>query len=143
LVPQNGSWTTAFYDEAPDLLYAVDEGLKARLIAIITEQLARSGIVCLSDAYTFDDFNNDLSNHGAVIAFATETFSCCEPFSELNYPSSVEQGDWYSTEPVSSADIDQIMTGRAMIDWLNPRAMDFERYRCILRKRSPYATALR
>ena len=30
LVPQKGSWTKAFYNDAPDLLYAVDEGRKAR-----------------------------------------------------------------------------------------------------------------
>jgi hypothetical protein len=144
LVPQKGSWTKAFYNDARDLLYAVDEGRKARLIAIITGHLARSGIVCLSDGYTFDDFKNDLSNHGAVVIFTTATFSCREPFSELKHPSSVEQGDWYSTEPVSSADIEQIMTGRAMQDWLNPHAADFDyRYRCILQERNLSATSPR
>jgi hypothetical protein len=144
LVPQKGSWTRAFYNDAPDLLYAVDEGRKARLIAIITGQLARSGIVCLSDGYTFDDFKNDLSNHGAVIIFEAATFAYREPFSELKYPSSVEQGDWYSTEPVSSADIDQIMTGRAMADWLNPHAVDFDyRYRCMLHERNLNAISSR
>jgi hypothetical protein len=133
LVPQKGSWTRAFYNDAPDLLYAVDEGRKARLIAIITGQLARSGIVCLYDGYNFEEFTNDLSNHGAVVVFVTATFSYREPFSELKHPSSVEEGDWYSTEPVSSADIEQIMTGRTLVEWLHPHPVDFDyRYRCIL-----------
>ena len=137
LVPQKGSLTRAFYSDAPDLLYAVDGDRKARLIAIVTGQLARSGIVRLSDGYTFGDFKNDLSTHGAVVVFATATFSCCEPFSELKHPSSVEQGDWYSTKPVSIADIHQIMTGREMVDWLNPHEVDFNcRHRCILHDRN-------
>jgi hypothetical protein len=144
LVPQKGSWTKAFYNDAPDLLYAVDEGRKARLIAIITGQLARSGIVRLSDGYTFDEFKDDLGNHGAVVVFATETFSCREPSSELKHPPSVEEGDWYSTEPVSNADIDQIMTGRAMLEWLHPHPVDFEyRYRGILHERNLSAISSR
>ena len=85
-----------------------------------------------------------LSNHGAVVVFASATFSCREPFSELKHPSSVEEGDWYSTEPVSSADIDQIITGQVVVDWLDPHAMDFEYcYRCILRERSLRQSSLR
>src|ERR1700730_8286573 len=144
LVPQKGSWTKAFYNDAPDLLYAVDEGRKARLIAIITGQLARSGIVRLLDGYTFDDFENDLSTHGAVVVFSTANFSYCEPLSELKHPSSVEQGDWYSTKPVSIAAIDEIMTGRGMVDWLNPQEVDSDcRPRCILHERNLNTTCAR
>jgi hypothetical protein len=133
LVPQKGSWTKAFYNDAPDLVYAVAEDRKGRLIGIITGQLALSGIGRLSDGYTFDDFRHDLSTHGAVVVFVSATFCCCEPFSEFKYPSSIEQGDWYSTESVGSADIDQIMTGRVMVEWLHPHPVDFHyRYRCIL-----------
>jgi RNA:NAD 2'-phosphotransferase (TPT1/KptA family) len=49
LLPQKGSWTATFYKDAPDLVYAVDEERKGRLLAIITGQLARAGLVNLSD----------------------------------------------------------------------------------------------
>jgi RNA:NAD 2'-phosphotransferase (TPT1/KptA family) len=49
LLPQKGSWTATFYKDASDLLYAVDEDRKGRLIAIITGQIACAGLVRVSD----------------------------------------------------------------------------------------------
>ena len=141
LLPQKGSWTATFYKDAPDLVYAVDEERKGRLLAIITGQLARAGLVNLSDTYTFDDFKNDLAAHGAVIEFAAESFSCYETFSELTHPPSVEQGDWYSSEPVSADRIEQIVTGQEMVEWLKPHPVDFScRYREILERGGPRPT---
>jgi hypothetical protein len=135
LMPQAGSWTAAFYEKAPNLVYAVDEDRKGRLIAIITGQIARAGLVHLPDTYTFENFKHDFAGHGAVIKFTSATFSCYEPFSELKHPPSVEQGDWYSSEPVSADHIEQIITGTEMVEWLKPHPVDFSgRYHEILER---------
>lgn len=136
LLPQNGSWTATFYKEAPDLVYAVDEARKGRLIAIITGQIARTGLVLVSDTYTFDDFKSDLAAHGAVVVFNTTSFSCFETFSELKHPPSVEQGDWYGHDAVSVDKIKQVIIGWEMVEWLNPDPVDFLcRYSRILHER--------
>jgi hypothetical protein len=143
LLPQRGSWTDAFYPDAPALLYAVDEDHKGRLMAIITGQIARAGLVRVSDAYAFEDFKRDLGVHGAVIVFTSTTFSSYETSSDLKRPPSVEQGDWYSSGPIASDQIERIITGQAMVDWLNPHPVDFScRYLDILeRHRAPIGHA--
>jgi hypothetical protein len=135
LLPQNGSWTAAFYPDAPDLVYAVNEDHQDRLMAIITGQIARAGLVQVSDAYAFEDFKHDLGVHGAAIVFTSTTFSCYEAFSDLKHPSSVEQGDCYSSVPVAADQIERIITGQEMVDWLNPHPVDFScRYLGILER---------
>jgi hypothetical protein len=138
LRPQRGPWTMAFYPGAPDLVYAVAESGKGRLIAIVAGQIARAGLVHLSDSYSFDDFNADLGAHGAVVVLTPTTFSFCETNSELGRPASVEPGDWYSHEPVSTDQIEGVMTGPEMVNWLKPHPVDFScRYREILERGGP------
>jgi hypothetical protein len=136
LLPQNGSWTAAFYPDAPDLVYAVNEDHQGRLMAIISGQIARAGLVQVSDAYSFEDFKRDLGVHGAAIVFTSATFSCYETFSDLKHPPSVEQGDCYSSVPVAADQIETIITGQDMVEGLKPHEVDFScRYLGILRDR--------
>lgn len=134
LSPRRGAWTTNFHSDAVELVYAVHENRKGRLIAIITGQIAKSGLVRFSNDYQFDDFRNDLAEHGAIIVVKATTFCCSENPSTRGHPAGVEPGDWYSRQPVGIEDIQRIMVGQEMLDWLNPHEMDFAcRFREVLR----------
>jgi hypothetical protein len=65
------------------------------------------------------------------------TLKFYEWLSELKHPPSVEVGDWYSSEGVSPENIERIIIGREMVDWLKPHEVDFRcRYRGILQRRN-------
>jgi hypothetical protein len=134
LLPRKGLWTANFHVNAPELVYAVDESRRGRLIAIITGQIAKTGLVRFSDQYDFDHFNNDLARYGAVVVITAAMFRSCLSFSERGHPEGVEPGDWYSREPVGVENILEIIAGQEMIGWLKPHPIDFEcRFREILR----------
>lgn len=70
----------------------------------------------------FDDFKNDLMQHGAVIVVKATTFRG-HPWSlESGHPTGAEPGNWYSSEPVS---VENEMTGNEMLAWLKPSEQDF------------------
>jgi len=75
----------------------------------------------------FDDFKNDLIEHGAVIVVKATTFRG-HPWSfESGHPTGAEPGNWYSSEPVS---VESEMIGKEMLAWLKPSEQDFiYRYR--------------
>src|ERR1700730_1168778 len=78
LLPKKGLWSEKFHADASKLVYAVDETRKARLITIITGQMAKSNLLRWSNDYQFEDFKNDLIGHAAVVVFQTTTF-CYRP----------------------------------------------------------------
>jgi len=136
LLAQKGSWTVDFHSEAAELVYAVDESRRGRVIVAITGQMAKSGLVQWSENYQFDHFNADLTKHGAVVVVSAVSFSSYSAQFEQGHPPGAEPGDWYSRQSVSLNDIQRIMIGHEMLDWLKPDEMDFAyRFRDILRNR--------
>jgi hypothetical protein len=140
LLPRKGSWTESFHENAVDLVYAVDEDRRARIVPAITGQMAKHGLVRWSDDYQFVSFYNDLIAHGAVVVFNAATFCCYPPnLFKAGHPAGTEPGDCYSHESVGSEAIERVMIGQEMLDWLKPIAhADFTyRYREILRRWCP------
>jgi hypothetical protein len=137
LLPQKGLWTESFHDSAVDLVYAVDEDRRARIVPAITGQIARHGLVQWSDDYEIEHFYNDLVTHGAVVVINAATF-CYYPsnFLKKGHPAGSEPGDYYSRESVGVEAIERVMIEQEMLDWLKPIAdADFTcRYREILRE---------
>jgi hypothetical protein len=57
--------------------------------------MAKAGLIQGSKNYSFDDFKNDLIEHGAVIVVNATTFPR-DPWSfEPGHPTGVEPGNWY------------------------------------------------
>jgi hypothetical protein len=127
LQPQRGAWAARFHPNAADLVYAVDDEYRSSAILAIAGQMAKAGLVQRSENYPFDDFKNDLIEHGAVIAVNATTF-CHYPWSLApGHPTGAEPGNWYSSEPVS---VEGEMIGEGMLAWLKPSEQDFNlRYR--------------
>jgi hypothetical protein len=122
LQPQRGAWAARFHPDAPALVYAVDDETRSAATHAIAGQMAKAGLIQASKNYSFDDFKNDLIEHGAVIAVKAITFRR-HPWSfETGHPTGVEQGNWYSSEPVS---VESEMTGNEMLAWLKPSGHDF------------------
>jgi len=126
LLLQKGLWTSDFHSDASELVYAVDDSHRGKLITIITGQIAKCGLLRCSDNYLFDDFKADLMQHGAVVIIrAAAIFRRYPDHFESGHPPGTEPGDWYSREPVSVDNIQRIMTGQGMLDWLEPSECDF------------------
>jgi hypothetical protein len=122
LQPQRGAWAARFHSDAATLVYAVDDEHRSAAIHAIAGQMAKAGLIRASKNYSFDDFKNDLIQHGAVIVVKATTFRS-HPWSvESGHPTGVEQGNWYSSEPVS---VESEMTGNEMLAWLKPSEQDF------------------
>jgi hypothetical protein len=127
LQPQRGVWVACFQPFAAPLVYAVDDEHRSAAILAITGQMAKANLVQRSENYSFDDFKNDLIEHGAVIVVKATTFRG-HPWSfESGHPTGAEPGNWYSSEPVS---VESEMIGKEMLAWLKPSEQDFiYRYR--------------
>lgn len=127
LQPQRGVWAACFHPSAEPLVYAVDDKHRSAAILAITGQMAKANLVQRSENYSFDDFKNDLIEHGAIIVVRATTF-LGHPWSvELGHPTGAEPGNWYSSETVS---VESEMVGKEMLAWLKPHEQDFiHRYR--------------
>jgi hypothetical protein len=137
LLPRRGSWTAGFHSNASELVYAVDESRRGRIIVAITGQMAKADLVRWSDDYQINHFNNDLAKHGAVVVIRTATFRSYPGSFESGHPPGTEPGDWYSCQSVGVEEIQGIMIGQEMLSWLQPHEMDFAyRYSEILRTSS-------
>ncbi|MGC1299728.1 MAG: hypothetical protein WA869_32280, partial [Alloacidobacterium sp.] len=111
-----------FHPFAAPLVYAVDDEHRSAAILAITGQMAKANLVQRSENYSFDDFKNDLIEHGAIIVVKATTFRG-HPWSfELGHPTGAEPGNWYSSEPVS---VESEMIGKEMLAWLKPSEQDF------------------
>jgi hypothetical protein len=87
----------------------------------------KSGLIQRSENYSFDDFKNDLIEHGAVIVVKATTFRHYPWSFESGHPIGAEPGNWYTSESVS---IESEMIGKEMLAWLKPSEQDFiHRYR--------------
>ena len=74
LRPQRGAWAARFHPDAAALVYAVDDEHRSSAILAIAGQMAKAGLIQESEKYSFDDFKNDLIEHGAVIVVKATTF---------------------------------------------------------------------
>jgi hypothetical protein len=127
LRPQRGAWAARFQPDAAALVYAVDDEHRSSAILAIAGQMAKVGLIQRSENYSFDDFKNDLIEHGAVIVVNATTFRHCPWSFESGHPIGAEPGNWYSSECVS---IENEMIGKEMLAWLKPSEQDFiHRYR--------------
>lgn len=90
--------------------------------------MANAGLIQGSKNYSFDDFKNDLLEHGAfIIVKATGFRHYPLPYVESGHPVGAEPGNWYSSEPVS---VEGEMVGIEMLACLKPSEQDFiYRYR--------------
>jgi hypothetical protein len=125
LLPRKGSWAAKFYPQASELVYAVAENRKGRLIVIIAGQMAKSGLIKWSTEYRFGDFNNDLVRHAAVVVVGQATFRHYPGAFESGHPPGAEPGDWYSHEPITKEHIRRIIVGEELLEWIRPNEMDF------------------
>jgi len=127
LQPQRGLWAARFHPNAAALVYAVDDEHRSAAILAVAGQMAKAGLVRVSESYLFDDFKNDLIEHGAILVVKACTFRRYPWAFESGHPTGAEPGNWYSPEPVS---IESVMTGQEMLAWLGPTEQDFAlRYR--------------
>jgi hypothetical protein len=127
LRPQRGAWATRFHPDAAALVYAVDEEHRSSAILAIAGQMAKAGLIQESEDYSFDDFKNNLMEHGAVIVVKATTFSRYPWSFESRHPTGAEPGNWYSSDSVR---IESEMIGKEMLAWLKPSEQDFiHRYR--------------
>jgi hypothetical protein len=130
LRPQRGAWGSRFHAGDCFLVHAVNDEHRGALIVAIAGQMKIARLALQSANYSFDDFKNDLLEHGAVVVVKATTFShhpsCSESVhAEATHPTGAEPGTWYSSEAVS---IESEMTGKEMLAWLSPNEEDF-RYR--------------
>jgi hypothetical protein len=127
LTPQRGAWAARFHPEAPALVYAVDDEHRSSTILAIGGQMARAGLIQRSQNYSFDNFKNDLIEHGAVVVVRASAFRHYPWVFESGHPPGSEPGNWYSSEPAS---VESEMVGEEMLAWLRPSKEDFiYRYR--------------
>jgi hypothetical protein len=137
LLPQKGLWTADYHSEAEALVYATSENHRGKLTTIMAGQLAKAGFVHWSEQYEFDHFKNDLISHCAIIIVKVDRFRCYPDHFEAGHPSGTEPGDWYSREVISTEEIQGVLTGQKLLDWLKPSAPDFTyRLRDVLRSGS-------
>jgi RNA:NAD 2'-phosphotransferase (TPT1/KptA family) len=74
LQPQRGLWAARFHPNAAALVYAVDDEHRSAAILAVAGQMAKAGLVRVSESYLFDDFKNDLIEHGAILVVKACTF---------------------------------------------------------------------
>jgi hypothetical protein len=130
LVPKIGSTTAGYHKNAVDLVYAVDEGRKARLVNIITQQLMNSCLIRWSPDYQFDDFKSDLIGSDKFTFYPGVIF---HPLQPSEHPPGAEPGDWYSCEPVK---IEGEIVGDEMLGWFELTESNFTHdYQALLRQR--------
>ena len=132
LQPQRGEWTARFHPDATALVYAVDDEHRSSAILAVAGQMAKAGLIEGSENYSFDNFKNDLIEHGAVLVVKATTFRRYPWSFELGHPTGAEPGNWYSSEPVR---VESEMIGEEMLAWLKPNEQDFiYRYRDHMRE---------
>jgi hypothetical protein len=122
LQPQRGVWAARFHPDATALVYAVDDEHRSAAILAVGGQMAKAGLIRASENYSFDDFKNDLIEHGAVIIVKATTFRGHPWTLDSRHPTGAEPGNWYSLEPVS---VQSEMIGEEMLAWLKPGEQDF------------------
>jgi hypothetical protein len=122
LQPQRGAWAARFQPNATTLVYAVDDEHRSAAILAIGGQMAKAGLIQVSKSYSFDDFKNDLIEHGAVIVVKATTFRGHPWSSHTVHSTGAEPGNWYSSEPVS---VESEIVGEEMLTWLKPSEQDF------------------
>jgi hypothetical protein len=127
LRPQRGAWAAHFHPDATALVYAVDDEHRSSAVLAVAGQMAKAGLIQGSENYSFDDFKNDLIEHGAVIIVKATTFRRYPWSFESGHPTGAEPGNWYSLETVG---VESEMIGKEMLAWLDPSEQDFiHRYR--------------
>jgi hypothetical protein len=126
LVPQRGELVKAYDVNAPDLVYAVDENRKGRLMMIIAQQMKIENLVPWSDSDSFTDFQADLSQHGAVLALESKCFILYSSDPTVAHPTGPEEGDWYSRKNIRADSITDMITGQRLLSWLKPHREDFK-----------------
>jgi hypothetical protein len=138
LLPQKGEWAGSYYKDASDLVYAIGRDRRGLLLPIITAQIARAGLVEWSEDYRFDQYKEDFASHGAIVLVKTTApFRICV---EHGNPPGAEQGDWYSTEPITIEHVEKTVVGSKLFNWINLSNEEFVyRLRGIIRNwyRSP------
>jgi hypothetical protein len=122
LQPRRGAWAARFDPNAIDLVYAVDDEHRSAAIFAIGGQMAKAGLIQASKNYSFDDFKNDLIEHGAVIVVKATSFLGHPWSSHSRLPTGAEPGNWYSSKPVTG---ESEMVGEEMLAWLKPCEQDF------------------
>jgi hypothetical protein len=123
LQPQRGAWAGRFHHDAADLVYAVDDQHPASALLAIVGQMTKAGLAQRSENYSFDDFRNDLIEHGTVLVVKDTTFRHHPwTFETSGHPMGTEQGNWYSSEPVS---IESEVIGKDMLALLKPNEQEF------------------
>jgi len=80
------------------------------------------------DDCQFDDFKQDLIKLGAIVVIKTTRFIQYPNHYLTGHRSGPEPGDWYSPELVGIDEIETIITGHEILEWLQPNELDF-RYR--------------
>jgi hypothetical protein len=134
LQPQRGAWSGRFHPDAPPLVYAVDAEHRSAAILAIAGHMAKAGLIEESENYSFNNFKNDLIEHGAIVVVKAQGFYHYPWAFESRHPAGAEPGNWYSFESVS---IEREMIGEEMLAWLQPSEQDFaHRYRDHIRARS-------
>jgi hypothetical protein len=74
LQPQRGAWAERFHRDAADLVYAVDDQHPASALLAIVGQMTKACLAHWTENYSFDDFKNDLIEHGAVLVVKASSF---------------------------------------------------------------------
>jgi len=130
LQPRPGSVTTAYYEDAAEIVCAADENHRGCLTRIIIQQMVNARLIRWSSDYALEDFKRDLIEHVTIVVVSADHFSCCSDMPKC--PKGVETGDWYSCDPVP---IQAEMTGQMMLDWLPLSETNFTHdYRKLLRR---------
>jgi len=139
LVPRIGSTTAGYHVGAVDLVYAVDEGRKPRLVKILAQQMVSARLIRWSEGYQLNDLRRDLIEHAAVVVVPASNFvlypgdGVLDPSERSRHPRGAEPGDWYSCETVV---IVGEMIGQEMLDWLKITESQFVHdYRELIRRR--------
>jgi hypothetical protein len=123
LLPQKGAWTGSYYEHANDLVYAIGNDRIGLLLPIITGQIARASLIPWSEDYRFDQYKEDFASHGAIVFIKpTAPFRLC---TKQGDPPGAEQGDWYSSEPVSIDQIERTVVGSELFKWVNLSIEEF------------------
>jgi hypothetical protein len=123
LQPRRGAWAEHFHPNAADLVYAVDDQHPASALLAIVGQMTKARLAHWTENYTFDAFNKDLIEHGAVVVVKPISFRHHPwTFNTSGHPQGVEQGNWYSSEPVN---IESELIGRDMLNLLRPSEQEF------------------
>jgi hypothetical protein len=129
LLPQKGGWSGRFYEDAVDLVYAVDEtkGRTKRVVLAIIGQMLKVGLIQWTEDYELKNLKVDLAEYGAVVVVQSASFIPYPPYIEQpGHPIGAEPGDWYSHETIGVEDVTGVITGPELLEWLNPEPSEFE-----------------